>query len=166
MSLTTNVKLAFNCSFVTDRDLSNTTDPLHIDRSITWTDGDAADKANMIFHDKRSLADGASEELNLYDSGSLEDPHGELLTMEKLKLVYLYNTSADATLLVGAATATPVDLCSDPTDIIEIPPGGKFLWTAPGAAGIDVTTNKFLKLEHNGDGTSALVYEIVLIGCD
>jgi len=166
MSLASSIKLAFNCRFTTARDLSTTVDPLNIDRSITWTDGDAADKADMIFHDTRSLADGANEELDLYASGSLTDPHGGALTIEKLKLVYLYNTSSDATLLVGAATANQVNLFSDGSDILEIPPGGKFLWTAPGAAGLDVTTDKFLKLEHDGTGSSALEYEIILIGCD
>jgi len=40
------------------------------------------------------------------------------------------------------------------------------LWTAPDATGLDVTTNKNLKLEHDGTGSDDLVYRIVLIGVD
>jgi len=49
---------------------------------------------------------------------------------------------------------------------MKLPPGGKFLWTAPNADGLTITTNKNLKLAHDGTGSSTLTYNIVAIGID
>jgi hypothetical protein len=108
---------------------------------------------------------GGRETLDLY-GGTLLDGLKNTLTMEKLKVLFLKNTSADASLLIGGATTTPVDLFADVADVFKQRPGGVFLTTAPDANGILLTTNKNLKLAHDGTGTGNLIYEIIAIGVD
>lgn len=166
MALSTKVTLAFDCDYTVSLNLSTPRDPLSQDRSIHLTSGTGADQADTIYHAERTLADAANETLDLYASGSLTTPLGTALTLETLKLLYIKNTSSDASLKVGGAAATPVDLFADSSDILTLPPGGVFLFTAPNATGVDLTTNKNLKLEHDGTGSDDLVYEIIAIGVD
>lgn len=165
MSLTTRIPLGFDTLYALARDLSIPVDKLALNRAIELADGDGADEADVIFHDSRSLADAGEETLD-FNGGSLTDPLGNPLTMAKLKVLYLKNTSTEATLLIGGAATTPVGLFADPADVLKLPPGGVFLFTAPDVNGLAVSTNKNLKLAHDGTGTSALVYEIIAIGVD
>jgi hypothetical protein len=165
MSLTTAINILFNILNTKVDDLSTISDPITIDRTISLADGSGANQADVIFRDTRTLADGANEVLDLYASGSLLDAFGTALTIETLKVLYLKNKSSDATLLVGGGT-TPIGLCADATDIIKIPPGGILIWSAPDATGLDITTNKNLKLEHDGTGSSSMDIELIAIGVD
>jgi hypothetical protein len=165
-SLTTRISLGFTATYTVTGDLADSVSAMNLSRTIDLTSGTGASQANLIFHDSRPLADGANETLDLYASGTLLDPVGNALTMAALKALYLKNTSADATLLVGGAASVALTLFSDTTDILKIPPGGIFLWTCPSAAGLDLSTNKNLKLAHDGTGSSTLTYEIIAIGED
>jgi len=166
MSLTTRIALGFDLLYQATTDLGTPQDRVTLNRLIELANGIGANQANMVFRGSRSLADGADETLDLYSSGTLLDPLRYALTMEKLKVLYIKNTSTEANLLIGGAETTPVLLFDDPTDIFKLRPGGIFLTTAPDADGIDLTTNKDLKLAHDGTGTSDLAYEIIAIGVD
>ena len=165
MALTTKVVLKFNTVYTNPADFSTPKDVLIDDVSISLADGDGASQADVIFHDQRTLADGANEVLDLYASGSLLDPLGTALTIETLKLLYIYNNSSDASLKIFGGV-TPIGICSDSSDIVILPPGGTFMWSAPDLTGLDITTNKNLKLEHDGTGTSTLTYNVIAIGVD
>ena len=166
MALTTTVTLKFQTLFTDPADLSTPTDNLVQDYSVTLATGSGADQANVIFHDQRTLADAAVDTLDLYASGSLLDPLGVALTMEQLKVLYLANTSTTNSLTIGPS-ATAVALCADKaSDIIIIPPEGKFLWTSPASGGLDLTTNKNLVLTHDSTDATALIYNIIAIGVD
>ncbi len=168
VTLTTKISLGFTTEYTSTGDLSNPRDSMSINRNIELTSGTGANQANVIFTDSRTLTDthahDANEVLDVYASGSLKDPLGTALTISALKVIYVYNTSTTSSLLVGGGT-TPVGFFADPSDILTIPPGGKWVLTAPNATGWDVTTNKNIKLQQSG-GTGNLVYEIILIGVD
>ena len=166
MALTTSVVIKISALLTnTSLDLSVPTDNLLLDKSIDLANGTGANQADMIWHDSFSLVDDASNTHNLYDSGTLKTPLGVALTINKLKFLFIENTSTDANLVIGAAAANPIALFTvSAADSLELPPGGKFIWSAPNADGLDITTNKNLKLLHGGQGTSALVYNIVAIG--
>jgi len=146
-------------------DFNKLQDSLNITRGENWTSGTGANQVQILFHDIRTLADGANEVLDLYESGTLKDQHGDLLTLTALKFLYIKNKSADATLQLFGGT-TPVGICADATDIVKVKPGGTFVWIDPSAAGLDVTTNKNLKIEHDGTGSSSMDVEIALMGLD
>lgn len=131
-----------------------------------WSYGTAANKVNVIFADKRTLADGASETLDLYASGSLLDVFNRALTIEGLKFLYIKNNSDDATLKVGGGASNDLDIFAATSDIILIKPGGYFLWVDPSAAGLDITTNKNLKIEHDGTGSDTMDVDVIAMGLD
>lgn len=147
-------------------DLAATLDELKISSGIDWTFGTGANQVNLLWHDKRTLADGANETIAIYSGATEKNAFGDLLTMEAIKFLYIKNKSADATLKILGTAVTAIPICSDPSDIIEIPPGGMFLWTCPTAAGIVTTTNENLKLEHDGTGSDTMDIEIVVMGLD
>jgi hypothetical protein len=165
MSLTAKIVLGFDAVCQAVQNLSTLADRLSINRALELTNGTGANQANVLFHDQRTLADAADETLDLY-GGALQDALKNTLTMEKLKVLFLRNTSAEASLLIGGAGTTPIDLFADAAGVFKQRPGGVFLTTAPDANGIVLTTNKNLKLAHDGTGTSPLVYEIIAIGVD
>ena len=146
-------------------DLATSASTLNTSRGPTLANGTGANQVNMVFHDQRTLADAANETLDLND-GSLTDALGVALTLETLKVLYIKNTSVDANLLIGGAGANSIGLFGDVSDIISLPPGGELLITAPDATGIDISTNSDLKLEHDGTGSSNLVYDIIALGVD
>lgn len=130
---------------------------------ISWTFGTGANQANSIFEDQRST-DDTGETLDLYASGSLLDVFGQALTMENLKMLYIKNTHASLILEVMGNGALDLLILSGTTDALEIPAGGEFYWSAPTAAGIDLTTNKNLFIAATTSGT--ITYDIVAMGLD
>lgn len=164
-ALTAKIVLNIGTTYTGSSGLGSAIETLNLDYSITLTSGTGANQANIVYSASRSLADDANEVLDLYASGTLTDSFGTDLTMTKLKALIIYNTSTDASLKIGGGT-TPVGLFADASDILTLPPGGKFIFSAPDATGLAITTNKNLKFLHGGQGTSALVYKIVAIGVD
>lgn len=164
-ALTSKITLNIGTSYTGSAGLGTSTEVLNLDYSITLTSGTGANQANVIYSASRSLVDDANEVLDLYASGSLKDAFGTALTMETLKILVLYNTSTEASLKIGGGGAA-MDIFADNSDILTLPPGGKFVYSAPDATGLDITTQKDLNLLHGGQGTAALVYKIIAIGVD
>ena len=146
-------------------DLAETMVPVQIDNS-SWSYGTAANAVNVIYADTTTLADGANTTLDLYASGSLLDIFKQALTIEAVKFVYIKNNSADATLKVGGGASNDLDIFAATSDIALIKPGGVFLWVDPSAAGLDITTNKNLKIEHDGTGSSTMDVDVIAMGLD
>lgn len=146
-------------------DLSEANVPVIVS-NFGWSYGVGVNAVNIVYADKVTLADAANETLDLFASGSLLDIFGRALTLSAIKFLYIKNNSADATLLVLGTAVTAVPICSDPSDIIEIPPGGVMLWLDPSAAGLVVSTNKDLKLEHDGTGETAMDVDVIAMGLD
>jgi len=146
--------------------LTTVKDDLGANWSIEFTDGTGADEADTIWHDSRSLVDDANEVIDVND-GSFYDAFGTAITMDIVKLIAIKNTSADASLLIGGSTTSQMGLFSDISDVFVLPPGGKFIYSAPDATGLATTEGySRLNLTHNGGGSSALVYQIVIVGVD
>ena len=132
-----------------------------------WANGTGAGQVQVIYAATTQLADGANSTLNLKDSGSLLDVFKQALTMTAIKFLYIKNNSDDATLLVGGGASLDLDIFAATSDIHKIPPGGDaILLNDPSVAGIDVTTNKNLKIEHNGTGSDTMDVDIIAFGLD
>jgi len=144
-------------------DLDIVLDELNVNTGIAWTFGTGANQANLLWHDSRST-DATGETINVYDDGTEVNAFGTALTMEAIKLLYIKNTHASLTLEVFGGNSADIAVCADPTDIVEIPPGGFFLWVCPTAAGIATTTNKNLKFATKTAGT--ITFDVVLLGLD
>ena len=159
------ITLSLNIMHTKASDLNTLKDEIVLSRGLTLANGTGANQADTVFHDNRTLADGANETLDLND-GTLSDQFGDAVTLDILKTIYIKNNSSDASLLIGGAAATQLGLFADGTDILTLRPGGEFFMTAADANGIDTTTNPDLKMAHNGTGTSSLTYDIIVIGVD
>lgn len=144
-------------------DLATTLDELKIDANHDWTFGTGANQANLLFHDSRST-DDTGETIDVYAGGSEKNAFGDALTMEAIKLLYVKNTHATLTLEILGTAVTGLDIVADPSDIIELPPGGIFLWTCPTAAGIVTTTNLSLKFACKTAAT--ITFDVAMLGLD
>jgi hypothetical protein len=77
--LTTKVALKVQADQVRDLDLGDARMPLNWASVLDLANGTGANQANQLFHDQRSLAAGASENLDL--AGSLIDAFGRVITL-------------------------------------------------------------------------------------
>lgn len=161
-ALSANVGIQGVSEHIKINDLSSTKDRVELAVSQAFAHGTGNYQADLIFHDKRTLGDGASENLDL--AGSLTDVFGTTLTFAKIKAIIIQNLSTVQTLTVGGAAANAfINWVGDATDKINLPPGGAFCLMAP-LAGFAVTadTGDILKIANSaGDPVD---YNIWIIG--
>lgn len=146
-------------------DLSEANVPVIVS-NFGWSYGVGVNAVNIVYADKVTLADAANDTLDLFASGSLLDIFGRALTLSAIKFLYIKNNSADASLLVGGGVALDLDLFSDTSDQMIIPPGGVMLWLDPSAAGVSTAVNKNLYLEHDGTGSDSMDVDVIAMGLD
>lgn len=154
-------------TFKNDSDFNDSTVDQNVTLSVSnaFANGTGADQANQVWSDERSLADDGTEDIDL--AGALTDAFGDTITFTGIKGILIQNQSADAGLEVKPkATNGWLGPFADASDQITIPAGGQWLMTNPSAAGWAVTasTGDLLTLTHDGTGTSALSYKIVIVG--
>jgi hypothetical protein len=162
--ITGNMRLLVNFDNTKTLDLSSAIETISQKQSLIFSYGAGANQINQIYSAKVTLADGANSTLNLYDSGTLLDAFGNALTISGLKLLYIFNNSADANLLLFGGNSADVAICAAATHQIIIPPGQAFIWSKPTAAGLVTTTNKNLRIAHDGTGTSTMAVDIIAGG--
>lgn len=165
MALTAKMRISINIDYTSARDLGTATLPIQLDRGITLTNGTGALKGDICFDDTRTLTDGANETI---DVRSITDAYGNALTFDIIRGLYIKNGSSDSGLDIGGAAATQLAIFVDQaSDKLTIPPGGEFFMTWPDGTGLDTTTNKDLKLEHDSAGAAEdLTYDIIIVGED
>ena len=161
MALDASIKVTLEATLRKALDLGTAQDPLSLVRAVSLASGTGAGQANRSFHDMRTLASGASEELDLT---TLTDAFGDAVVMARLKVLYVRDLSGSDGLLIGGATAGALGLFADSGDVLKLPPQGILLVTAPDASGIVVGTSNKLKFQHAGQTGGALQYEIVMLG--
>lgn len=137
--------------------------PLDVLQEISLGDGTAANQANRLFSDRRTLAASATENLDL--AGVLTDAFGASLTFVKVKAILITASAANTNNVNVSREATngvPVFLAAG--DGVPVLPGGVFLWVAPGA-GVTVTpgTGDLLTVANSAAGTS-VTYDVVILG--
>jgi len=142
-------------------------DELNLDVGVKWTFGALANQCNILLHEKLTIGQGANQTLNLYDTGgsALQDAHGNDLTMESIKLLFVQNTSVDLTVALFGGGANDLLIMAGTTDAMMLTPKGYMLWVGPTAAGIVTTANKNLKFTVGGGAGSAII-NVVAMGTD
>lgn len=133
------------------------------DKSYTLelADGTGDDQGNIQWHDTRSLAASATENLDL--AGSLVDAFGNTLTFAAVKALFIKNNSTGTQVLsVGGAASNVWSPFANTSDIITINPGGVlFMMDGTGWA-VSGGTSDLLKIA-NAAG-AALTYDILIWG--
>ncbi len=135
-----------------------------IENVLQTTYGVAANQADILFTDNRTLAASATEDLDL--AGVLTDAFGATITMAEVVAVLVIADPTNVnSVVIGDATA-PVPLFGGTNATIAVKPGGHFFAAAPNAAGlftVGAGTTDDLKIANSSSGTS-VVYEIAIVG--
>lgn len=145
-------------------DLSTPSDALDYVKRITLTSGTGADQGNMLWHDQRTLAASATEDLDL--AGSLVNGLGDTQTFAKIKALIVYAATANTNnVQVTRPASNGVPLFLAAGDGIPVLPGGLFSWIAPNAAAIAVTagTGDLLTFT-NSAGSTSVTYDVIILG--
>jgi hypothetical protein len=152
------------CELSSALDLASASVPLTLAEQIQLTSGTGANQADLIFHDRRTLAASATEDLDL--AGALTNALGATLTFARIKAVIVSAADANTNNVnVTRPAANGVLLFLAAADGIAVRPGGVFAWIAPDATAVPVTagTGDLLTLTNSSSGT-AVTYDVVIVG--
>lgn len=165
MALSTKFVTSVVATLTDALDLSTATDPLSYTQRNTLTSGTGANQADMLFHDTRTLAASATENLDL--AGVLVNGLGDTQTFARVKglLVTAAAANTNNVHFSSAGTNGVPGLFMALGDGIVVRPGGTFLWVAPDATGAVVTAaTGDLLTALNSAGSTSVTYSVVIIG--
>lgn len=146
-------------------DLSTTLDTIQRNLGFTFTDGAAANQADIHWSDERTLAANASEDLDL--NGGLTDAFGAAIAAARVKILLIESDAANTNdVLVQSAPSNAFTALGggDTGVYAAVKPGGLVLFIAPNAEGYVVTagTGDLLRIANPTGGTS-VKYRITLV---
>ena len=166
MALTTTLAVTLSTAYTKSADWSTPVDSASFPfTGLTLLTGTGANQSDKEFHDRRTLAGGANEALDL--AGSLSDSFGSTLTYLRIKLMAIYNRGlvGDEILSIGGAAANQfTNWVGDVSDIIKVRPGGALILVAPDATAYAVTAGTGDQLKIANAGAGSVDYDIYLIG--
>ena len=145
-------------------DLSTATDPLSYTLRTTLASGTGANQADMLWHDTRTLAASATENLDL--AGVLVNGLGDTQTFARVKLIMVTAATANTNnvnVIREGTNGVPIFLAL--ADGVAVRPGGAFLLSAPDATAYAVTaaTGDLLTFT-NSAGSTSVTYSVIIIG--
>lgn len=164
-TLAGNVTVSVNLTNTNTVDLSIIPDNIKKTYNIPFTNGVGLNKAEAIFHDTRTIAASATDQLDL--SGTLTNKFGTVVQFTKLKGIFVFaapgNTN-DVQVQSEAANGM-VNMFLATSDGIVVQPGGVFLLVNPTSGGYPVTggTGDLLDIINSAAGSS-VDYDIILFG--
>lgn len=161
-----NLQIKIDSLLLNALDLDTALDPLLISQLLSLSNGTASGQASQQWHDTRSLAGSATENLDL--AASLVNAFGVTLTFTKVKLIYVKASAANnAANLVqlqrGSSNGVPLFLAA--SDGVQLNPGGVFLFYDPVGVTVTAGTGDILTLT-NSAGTNTVSYDIAIVGTD
>lgn len=133
---------------------------------VLLANGTGAGQADRIFHDQRTLAASATEDLDL--AGVLTDSFGATVTFVRIKGLLVAASAANTNnVVLGAAAANPWATLLGATGTLIVRPGTVLALFAgqADATGYAVTagTGDLLKIANSAGGTG-VTYDIALLG--
>ena len=161
MSLVTTGIVSLTGTLTKVFDHANGSFPASLGVPLNMSTGTGANQADLVFSDQRTTA---AEDLDL--AGTLVDAFGDTITMARVKAILIKADPANTLdVFVGGGTNPLIGWIADPTDIVEIKPGGAFMVWAPDATAYPVTagTGDILKVAAS-DGATPITYDIIIIG--
>jgi len=166
MTLATKIDLSVIAALSNALDLASADSTLNLSQQYRLATGTGADKADRLWHDTRTLAASATEDLDLAGTALL-DPLNTTAVFARVKglLVVADRLNVNNVLVGGAASNAFINWVSDATDKVVVRPGGALLLVAPDATGyaVTATTGDLLRIGNSGAGSS-VTYKIVIVG--
>jgi hypothetical protein len=167
MTASAKINLSTEASVSGSPDLGSAVHKFSETFSNLFDNGTGADQINQVFSDTRTLALSTSESLDL--AGGLTNGLGAAVTFTKVKAIIVIAAAGngDNIEVGGAASNALVNWVGDATDVVNVPPGGMFMITAPDATGFAVTasTGDLLKIA-NADSAASATYTVILLGVE
>jgi len=164
-TLTSKISLNAILDNLSGLDLSSVKDPVNYKKIISLANGTGLDQADLVFHDQRTLAASATEDIDL--AASLTNAFGTSLTFARIKAIIVFALLANTNNVeVGGAAANAfINWVGDATDVIVVRPGGLLMLVAPDATAYVVTaaTGDLLKITNSAGGTG-VTYDIIIVG--
>ena len=161
-TLSTRISVQIAALLADTLDLSTVRDNLEKIFTTEIPTGSSSGQANQVWHDARTIADGATDSLDL--AGALTNAIGQTVTFSSIKAVIIKFASGNTTAVaVTRPASNGVPIFSAASDAVPFAANGLFAWVNPGA-GITVTagTGDLFNLV-NAAGAAAN-YEINVIG--
>lgn len=163
------IQLKIDGKLTNPLDLSTPVDTFSKSYSQSFTDGAGLNQSGPWFHDTRTLAGTATENLDL--SGVLVGSFGNTLAWARVKaMVIIHKTpGASAALEVGGVTNQFVNWIASNTIATDLPrdvvrPGGWLVLVAPDATGYPVTNSTADLLKINNLASGSIDYDIFICG--
>lgn len=165
MTLKTKLNVSVSAQLTNPLDLAASTSPLAYAKEWVLASGTAANQADKVFHDQRTLAASATENLDL--AGVLTDALGATLTFLRVKGIVVYAAAANTNNVeVGGVVNGLAGWVGDAaTDKVIVRPGGLLAVFAPDATAYAVVagTGDLLRVANAGAGT-AVTYDVIVLG--
>lgn len=165
-SLAVTFRAIIKSTMIDDLDLGDPKDSLDWSRSQAFTTGTGTNQADLLFHDSRTLAQGANEDIDL-DSVLVPPVGGGTFDAAEIVGFGIKNlaTVAGDYITVGGAVANPfINWVSAATDEVVVGPSGVILiWSPIDGYAVTAATGDLLNVA-NGSGANAITYEIVIVG--
>lgn len=164
MALDTRLKLTLDANFTSPLDLQSRSAPVALAVSKALTNGTAANQANLVWSDQRTIAASGNDDLDL--AGTLADAFGSTITFARIKTLIVKASSANVNnVVVGGASSTFTTWVTGTNPAVLVRPDGLLVLSASDATSYAVTATSAdtLRITNGGAGTS-VVYDIVVIG--
>ncbi len=165
MALSGKLSVASYLQYTSPLALTTPAAPLNYAAIANLTSGTGVNQATKLYSATRTLAASTTEDLDL--AGVLLDAFGAALVFTAVKGLIVASSAANVNNVVvgGAATNGFINWVADPTDKVNVRPGGVLALFAPDATGYAVTaaTGDLLRVGNGGAGTS-VTYDIVVLG--
>lgn len=145
-------------------DLVTVNAPLAYKKSTDLASGTAANQADRVFSDQRTLTASTTEDLDISGT-SLLDAFGVAFSPVKVKLLIVCAASTNTNNVVILGDAASVLFLGTAATTAAIKPGGCITFFDPSLAAYTVTatTGDIIQVANGGAGSS-VVYDIVIIG--
>lgn len=158
-----NLNLAVNLLHTrTGDDTCVTSDPLIKTIVTAFTYGTDDGEADKVFHERRTLADGAAQTYPLAVGQTAR--LSETVSFATVKAIVIYSTSADNKVLTLSAGVSGLTgwLGDRETDTIDVQPGGLFVLTAPNTGYTCESFADEITVTNAAGGSST--FDIIVIG--
>jgi hypothetical protein len=167
-TLAVDLKASLTWLFSEALDLSSVNDQATLEYDASLADGTAADQADLIWHDQRTLNAGASEDLDLTALITVIFGGTVSISFAKVKAILIVNTSTTAghELLVGGAGAgqafaTPFN--NNAGAKVGVGPDSPLLLVnKKDGWAVTAGTGDILRIQNSG--AAAVTYRIVIVG--
>ncbi|RJR38686.1 MAG: hypothetical protein C4567_12455 [Deltaproteobacteria bacterium] len=142
-------------------DYSTPVDELNKSISQDFAAGVGSEQGDLVFHDKRTLAGGANESLDLA-GGGLTDAFGAALAFAKVRALVIENLSSTKVLTIGN-DANPLVFLGAGAHTVVLPPKGKLVLANP-VTGWTVTPDTGDKIKVANDAGDPCDYLVWILG--